>query len=183
MWEERHAMRPFEMGSAPKMAVLGVAAAAFCMVQAPPSHASTDIERLMARKVTLELTGVPGDEALRRLFKAAGVNWVTRGPIGGTVTLSFRNVPFRAALVRLLGSVERTYTIRDGVFDIQPIADWGIDPARAAGPVLAQLNYVSAEDGLRMLRATPGMRPEDGGTVWRDRGGASFSSPRRPSPN
>ncbi len=130
------------------------------------------------QRVTLRLTDVPLEEALRQLFAPAGREFRLEPALRATVTVSLVDVPFEVALRALLraarGAGTLSYRLEAGVYRItgQP-AEMRPDPlalARTAADDLIRHFWVADAAGGHILDTVHGRRmlrsPEDRGNLW-----------------
>ncbi len=80
---------------------------------------------------SLELQDADVRDAIRMLFKTAGVPYTLSDQVQGTVTVTLTNVPFETALRSILGQVEATYEVTGGIYNIIPKPVF--DPGQGGG--------------------------------------------------
>jgi type II secretory pathway component GspD/PulD (secretin) len=67
---------------------------------------------------SLEFDQADVRDALKVLFRTAGLNYTVAPEVQGVVTLSLRDVPFRTALRNILNQVQATWSESGGIFNV-----------------------------------------------------------------
>ena len=106
--------------------------------------------------VTLNAEKADIRSMLKNLFQSAGISYTVDENISGTVTASFREMPFKEALQTLLAASSMggklTYIVRDGVVQViirsEPEAD------RNQRQYKINLNFASAQEVVSLLRSS-----------------------------
>ncbi len=81
---------------------------------------------------SVEFHNVDLREAVRSLFRGAGVSYSISPEVQGIITVSLRNVVLETALQNILRQVDATYRIESGVYDIVLRESVGSHSARPA---------------------------------------------------
>jgi prepilin-type processing-associated H-X9-DG protein len=79
----------------------------------PPKDSNRD-----ALVASIELDGADVRDGLRILFKVQGYSYQISQDVQGTLTCSYKNVPFETVLQGLLRQVDATYRVEGGVYSI-----------------------------------------------------------------
>lgn len=101
--------------------------------------------------ISIELKDATVQEALSTLFGKAGVTYVVKDGVSGTVhDLSMVDVPFEVALKGILRQCDLTYTVENGVYTIKPkegsavaMPEPAVAPAEVEQPAAARISRKS----------------------------------------
>lgn len=96
--------------------ILGVVLVATLMLA--PTLARAQDDPRDKRIPSLELDQADVRDALKIIFRVAQADYVVAPDVGGTITVSLKDLPFETVLRNVLNQVNATYRVEDGVYNI-----------------------------------------------------------------
>lgn len=133
------------------------------------------------KRVTFEARSTDIRDALKMLFKPMEASYTVSPEVQGTVTASFKNIPFETALQAMLLQVDASFSLEAGVYVIEPkAATPPIFPGKPNTPIVepkvTRKIYIRNADPALILRMLAGSQEMLSPWLNRNSGiGASYS--------